>query len=128
MKKSLLMIALLLTCLVSLSVAQTDYRAPSGASLPLEVKPMFDGTTPWQMGNGEWVLPPEKTGHLEAPAWWTGNRPPRGECVVLELEYLDNFNFVITGILPDGFLLPIKTTTIYLGSITYPNVPKCFHN
>jgi len=45
----------------------------------------------WTSDNdGSWLLSNGSTGLIKAPAWWPDNRPPRGEMVVLELEYRDN--------------------------------------
>ncbi|MCP5110837.1 MAG: hypothetical protein GY953_08390, partial [bacterium] len=72
------------------SGAAPDWRAPAGVELPQPVKPIADGEAGWQASEGFWSVDARTPGHLEAPAWWKGNRPPRGEVVVLELEYRDS--------------------------------------
>ena len=54
------------------------------------------GDRGWTVSGNEITLSARGGGLLEAPAWFSGNRPPRGEMAVLELEYLDNSSRMIT--------------------------------
>ncbi len=91
---------LLLACcvfVVSFAVVQPSLagafplRAPAGITLPRAVTPVAGGESGWHKDGDVWLLNVDRAGLLESPAWWTGNRPPRGEVVVLEVEYLDDF-------------------------------------
>ncbi|MBW7997925.1 MAG: hypothetical protein FVQ81_15415 [Candidatus Glassbacteria bacterium] len=69
-----------------LSAGTVDTRAPEGLNLPAE--PAAEAG--WSQQDGQYVLEPNQEGILTIPAWFDSNRPPRGECVVLEVEFLDN--------------------------------------
>jgi glycosyl hydrolase family 123 len=62
-----------------------DTRLPSGLKLPATL----NFSSGWQR-QGQARMLSGKAGVLEIGAWFSGNRPPRGEMVVLELEYRDN--------------------------------------
>ncbi|MCW5982306.1 MAG: hypothetical protein KIT09_29740 [Bryobacteraceae bacterium] len=79
--------ALLLGLPAGLEAGAMAFRPPSGVTLPLDVKP-GEG---WRQERDHWLLEANARGYLEAPAWWEGNRPPRGEMVVLTFDYLDDF-------------------------------------
>ena len=87
---------LLITLMLSVSglkASSIDYRAPRGVVLPLEIQTVSSEQSQWQdAGDGQLKLVESSSGLLEAPAWWSGNRPPRDELVVLEVEYLDNLS------------------------------------
>ncbi len=92
MKRALSALALFLflIALAAAPVAALEFKAPAGAGLPLAMTPV-DGDNAWSGSGSELTLVARRGGGLlEAPAWFSGNRPPRGEMVVLELEYLDN--------------------------------------
>jgi len=63
-----------------------QYKAPGGLKLPVQAAP----GSGWSKEADRLHLAKGVWGIVEADAWWKGNRPPRGEMVVLELEYLDN--------------------------------------
>jgi hypothetical protein len=75
--------------------AVLTFKAPAGVKLPLAMTPA-SGDNAWSGSGAELTLAARLGGLLEAPAWFSGNRPPRGEMVVLELEYLDNVKEMIT--------------------------------
>jgi len=87
---------LLFPCLISLSLLQVkaapaaSFKAPSGVKLPLEVELVNEGRSQWERVEDTWRLSARTPGLIEVPAWWSGNRPPRNEMIVLEIEYLDN--------------------------------------
>jgi hypothetical protein len=64
--------------------------------LPQPVTAVTGGDSAWRQEDGHWVLGPRAAGYLETPAWWKGNRPPRGELVVLEVEYQDDLAHPVT--------------------------------
>jgi len=85
--------ARLLTSLIALFIFSSSvniqaavFKAPAGLKLPAEVT----AVSGWQKQEGRFVLERRASGVLEAPSWWQGDRPPRGEMVVLEVEYLDD--------------------------------------
>lgn len=79
---------LLFACFMSLDAASAKYSAPTGLTLPAEIA-VDDG---WLRQGSQFVLPADTPGALTADTWYSGNRPPRGQCVVLEVEYLDNLS------------------------------------
>jgi len=70
-----------------------SFKSPQGVKLPLEVKPV--SSEAWRESQGLSVLSERNPGLLEAPAWWSGNRPPQGEMVVLELDYRDDMKLPV---------------------------------
>jgi len=84
------MLCSVLACISILPAAWLDYRAPRGITLPANISPSVAENSPWQRMGDLWVLSRGRPGLLESPAWWEGNRPPRQEMVVLEMEYFDN--------------------------------------
>ncbi len=81
-------LTLLLACFLSPAAASTRYPAPTGLTLPAEVA-AGEG---WTQRENLFVLSADTPGALTAEPWFSGNRPPRGQCVVLEVEYLDNLS------------------------------------
>lgn len=89
-------VLLLLLCLTaSLSplaaAGAGEFRAPSALILPAAVTVRAGDGSPWHRAGGHWLLAGGETGVLQVPAWWAGDRPPRGEMVVLSFEYRDDF-------------------------------------
>ena len=69
-----------------------DVRAPSGLDLPSRVSLIEVGDSKWTLQpDGSSSIAGDHSGYLSHGAWFDGNRPARGEMVVLELEYLDNY-------------------------------------
>ncbi len=64
----------------------------AAAPLPRDVVAVTGEGSAWRQSAGNWVLDAGRRGVLEAKAWWSGNRPPRGEVVMLEIEYRDDFS------------------------------------
>jgi hypothetical protein len=85
----------LLVALSAAPAAALTCKAPAGVKLPLVMTPVQGGDA-WSGAGADLVLVARQGGLLEAPAWFTGNRPPRDEMVVLELEYLDNVKEMAT--------------------------------
>ena len=85
----------LLVALSTAPAAALTFKAPAGVKLPLVMTPVPGGDA-WSGAGADLVLAARQGGLLEAPAWFTGNRPPRDEMVVLELEYLDNVKEMAT--------------------------------
>lgn len=82
-----LIILLAFFCFYSvLNIQAAAFNAPSKLKLPVEVT----SVSGWQQQEGRFILKEKSSGVLEAPAWWQGDRPQRGEMVVLEVEYLDD--------------------------------------
>lgn len=94
MQKSLFGSILLLILGTSV-LSALEFRAPAGVKLPLAMTASAEEGA-WNVAGSELTLSGRRGGLLEAPAWFDGNRPPRGEMVVLELEYLDNLAGMIT--------------------------------
>ncbi|HVX67590.1 MAG TPA: hypothetical protein VHA11_13345 [Bryobacteraceae bacterium] len=57
--------------------------------LPRTVTPLVEDGSAWRQDGNTWTLAAGQAGILEAPAWWTGNRPPEGPAAVLEFEFQD---------------------------------------
>jgi hypothetical protein len=85
-----LLVHLLLGMSTLLPGARIDWKPPAQVALPQTIRPATGDESGWKRQNDLWVLK-GRAGIVEAPAWWTGNRPPRGELVVLEVEYKDDF-------------------------------------
>ena len=88
MKKLLYVIMLAAIC-VSPLIAQ---KAPAGLKLPVAVSAATSGDNAWSQSTSGELTSGERAGILSFPAWFSDNRPARGEMVVLEFEYLDNFD------------------------------------
>ncbi len=54
------------------------------------VTPLTASGSAWRQQGDLWLLGEHSAGYLETKAWWTGNRPKRGEAIVLEIEYKDD--------------------------------------
>jgi hypothetical protein len=94
MKKTFL--ALILNFLIpSVWGGILDLSAPPGLDFPVKAR-FVAGDSDWKEGAEYWTLESGQTGVVEFPAWWRGNRPPRGQLVVMELEYLDDFSHPVT--------------------------------
>ncbi len=91
-------LTLLLTVLTSLGAAQQAYHAPAGLAVPAGVT-AEDG---WTRTGNQYLLSAGAPGALAAEPWFKGNRPPRGECVVLEVEYLDNLSAPVVATIYSG--------------------------
>jgi hypothetical protein len=59
-----------------------EWKAPSNVKFPQAVSPVTGQDFGWRQEGNLWVLEQSRYGYLETPAWWTGNRPARGELVV----------------------------------------------
>jgi len=70
-----------------------DFHRPAGLNLPLELTPSAGSA--WQRERQTWYLPVSTAGELETAAWWKDDRPPQGEMVVLEVEYLDSLSLPV---------------------------------
>ena len=98
MKGKLLLICWLfsilgLTACAPETVKPSGFKAPEGVKLPLELKVVSPGAR--QEAEGVLVLAAGSQNLVEAPAWWSGNRPPTGEMAVLEIEYRDDPNLLV---------------------------------
>jgi hypothetical protein len=87
---------LLVTCLAVVGlVARAGLAAASPAALPAGLvlpRPMAMVATDghgFRRDGEELVLDAGGTGFLETAAWWTGDRPPRGDGVILAFEFRD---------------------------------------
>ncbi|HUU26928.1 MAG TPA: hypothetical protein VM123_03880 [archaeon] len=65
-----------------------EEKSQAKLELPLELK--LVRSEAWSERDSGFILTKGAEGLLEAPAWWTGNRPPAGEMVVLEVAYRDD--------------------------------------
>jgi hypothetical protein len=101
----------LLVLLVSLPAGAGAFRwrAPAGLALPQAITPVKAGEFGWRQEGDVWLLDGGRPGLLEAQAWWKGNRPPRGEVVVLHLSYQDDFPHPVTAEVHSG----LSTTNPY---------------
>jgi hypothetical protein len=85
----------LLVAVSAAPVAALTSKAPAGVKLPVTMTPV-PGSDAWSGSGPGLVLAAGRNGMLEAAAWFTANRPPRGEMVVLEMEYLDGLKQMAT--------------------------------
>jgi len=93
MKKTVFLLFSLFVILALVACAPQEkkdiaYKAPAGLELPLELK--LTSSEAWRETDEGFALVKERAGIIEYPAWWTGNRPPQGEMVVLEIDYRDD--------------------------------------
>ncbi len=66
----------------------TEWIDPPGLTLPAAVDVVTgDG---WRHDDGYWTVRANKSGDVAVPAWWQGDRPPRGEVVVLQFDHRDD--------------------------------------
>ncbi|MBN2290028.1 MAG: hypothetical protein JXQ83_11900, partial [Candidatus Glassbacteria bacterium] len=82
--------AVLIFLLSVQSAPAFSFKAPSGVKLPLAASLVDEGPARWERLGDTSRLTGRGPGLVEFPAWWSGNRPPRGEMAMLEIEYLDN--------------------------------------
>ena len=75
-----------------LLLAAVSSLSAGAQTLPRTVTVLSSEGSAWKEVGGVWTLSAGQNGGLEIPAWWKGNRPARGEAVVLEFEYLDDFS------------------------------------
>ena len=74
------------------NLAAVSHRAPSGLGLPSSVSIINAGDSIWTSNSdGSATVGSGVPGYLSHSAWFDGDRPPRDEMVVLELEYLDDY-------------------------------------
>jgi hypothetical protein len=97
MKRYLVWIIVFIVTLypISLHAAALEFKAPAGLKLPIEAKAVTGDRSAWQKEGDLWVLAQDRWGIVDTPAWWKGNRPPRTEMVVLEIEYQDNLKMPV---------------------------------
>ncbi|MEA2063681.1 MAG: hypothetical protein U9P14_08295 [Gemmatimonadota bacterium] len=62
----------------------------------------MDETSAWQLVGNTWQLAGGAEGLVEFPGWWSGNRPPRREMAVLEVEYRDSFTTPVHALVYSG--------------------------
>jgi len=86
----------------SAEAATSHHRPPQALTLPAAIAPVTSTDGGWQASGAGWRLPAGKPGYLEAPAWWRGTRPARGEALVLEVDYLDDFQEPVVAAIYSG--------------------------
>ena len=75
------------------SLSARNYRALSGLEMPSEVSVINVGGSEWiSNSDGSVRIAAGVHGHLSHRAWFDSLRPARGQMIVLELEYLDNYD------------------------------------
>ena len=75
------------------NLAALSHRSPAGLELPSQAFIIEVGDSKWRSNSdGSATIESGVFGYLEHPAWFEGDRPPRNEMVVLELEFFDDFD------------------------------------
>jgi hypothetical protein len=93
MKESFPLVTLTLLGILCISLNASNHRAPSDLTLPSNVATVDVGNSVWtENPDGSITIEKGVPGFLAHGTWFEGARPSREEMVVLELEYLDNFD------------------------------------
>jgi len=74
------------------SLSLVGQRAPSELSFPASVSMIDAGDSSWTSNpDGSATIETGVPGYLSHPAWFDEDRPPRSQMIVLEVEYLDDY-------------------------------------
>ncbi len=89
--RTVLVISLTVTVLCG-NLAAVSHHAPSGLKFPSSVSIIDEGDSVWSLNSDDSAtIGSGVPGYLSHSAWFDGDRPPRNEMVVVELEYVDNY-------------------------------------
>ncbi len=89
--RTVLVISVAITVLCG-NLTAVSHRAPSGLEFPSSVSIIDAGDSIWTLNlDGSTSIGSGVPGYLSHSAWFDGDRPPRNEMVVVELEYVDDY-------------------------------------
>ncbi|HOM98819.1 MAG TPA: hypothetical protein PLM33_01045 [Acidobacteriota bacterium] len=102
MRSSTVLVVCVAIGLQAVATRAGEFTPPPGVGFPITVQPIQSAESAWVKQGDVWVLEAGRSGYLHAPAWWEGNRPPRDQMVVLEIEYLDNMKHAVAATIYSG--------------------------